>query len=1151
MYKRISLLLGLLLCCAGLSAKVYEGGRQYDSYKGLVMAGYQGWFNAPEDGAGRGWYHYTGRDGFKPGSCTIDLWPEVSEYEKLYKTEFVFEDGTPAYTFSSHDASTVETHFRWMEEYGIDGVFMQRFVAEIRNKSGKKHFDKVLDSAMESANRHSRAIGIMYDLSGMNPGDEKVLIKDIRELAEKHSLFSHKDNPSYLYHNGKPLVTVWGVGFDDGRRYGYKEAEKIIDALEKMGFSIMIGVPTQWRTLNGDTLSDPKLHELVKRCDIVMPWFVGRYNENTYTKYHDLIRGDMAWAEENGVDYAPLCFPGFSWENMIRYGRGVQIPRNSGSFFWKQLSNVIASGAEMIYIAMFDEIDEGTAIFKCAHKVPVPAENSEFVPMDEDVPSDHYLFLAGEAGRMLRGEKPLQKAMPERSCCAGDKPSCCGGKTPCCGKAAAKEPVDYVNPYIGNISHLLVPTFPTVQLPNSMLRVYPERADYTSELLNGLPIIVTNHRERSAFNLTPYQGISPRPVVAYNYDNERLTPYSFDVELNDNTIRARYALSHQSAQYEISFSGEGPVYLIVNSRGGEMRRNGSGVSGYQKLSDNTNVYVYLETEAAPVAVEAMNEGGNSSLALRFADGTSVVKARYGVSFISEEQAQANLRREQKGYDVDALAAIGRSVWNSVLERIKVEGGSEDDLTVFYSSYYRTFERPICMSEDGRYFSAFDGKVHEDGGNPFYTDDWIWDTYRATHPLRVLMDRDIEEDILGSYLTMAEQMGNMWMPTFPEVTGDSRRMNSNHAVVTFADAVAKGLRVDVKKSYEAARKGMEEKTLAPWSGSKAGWIDGFYRENGYIPALRYDEKETDPNVHHFEKRQPVAVTLGTSYDQWALSILASKLGKKDEAAYYEKCARNYRNLYNPQTGFFHPKDKDGNWIEPFDYRWPGGMGAREFYGENNGWVYRWDVPHNVADLIGLMGGKEQFIANLDRTFTEPLGKSKYEFYAQLPDHTGNVGQFSMANEPSLHVPYLYNYAGAPWKTQKRIRQMLKTWFRNDLMGVPGDEDGGGMTAFVVFSSLGFYPVTPGLASYNIGSPLFEHAEIIMSNGKIFEIVAENASDENKYIQSATLNGRPWNKPWFSHEDIKDGAKLVLVMGRTPNKEWGSADDAVPPSIDNMK
>lgn len=723
-----------------------------------------------------------------------------------------------------------------------------------------------------------------------------------------------------------------------------------------------------------------------------------------------------------------------------------------------------------------------------------------------------------------------------------------------------KAPIDYVDPYIGNISHLLVPTFPTIQLPNSMLRVYPERADYTSELLNGLPIIVTNHRERSAFNLSPYQGDSLRPVMAYTYDNERLTPYSYSVELDDNRIKAEYALSHQSAQYRITFEPDKPAYVIVNSRNGAIRVGHNFICGRQQLSNNTNIYLYIEPQEE--AIEAgvvengviegskdLAEGTNVCAAWRFAEGTSTVNLRYGISFISEEQAEKNLRREQKEYNLENLVQTGRDIWNETLGRIRVEGGTEDEKIVFYSSFYRTFERPVCMSEDGRYFSAFDGQVHNDNGTPFYTDDWIWDTYRAAHPLRVLIDRQKEEDIIDSYLRMAEQMGNLWMPTFPETTGDTRRMNSNHAVATVADALAKGLHVDTVKAYEACRRGMEEKTLAPWSGNPAGWIDAFYHDHGYIPALRPDEQETDPNVHPFEKRQPVAVTLGTSYDQWCLSRIATALGKTEEAAHYLQCSYNYRNLFNPTTSFFHPKDKDGRWIEPFDYRFPGGMGAREYYGENNGWVYRWDVPHNIADLINLMGGNEAFIANLDQMFREPLGRSKYEFYAQLPDHTGNVGQFSMANEPSLHVPYLYNYAGQPWKTQKRIRQMLRTWFRNDLMGIPGDEDGGGMTSFVVFSSLGFYPVTPGFPAYNIGSPLFTRAKITLSNGKVFEIEAQGASDENKYIQSATMNGKEWNKLWFSHDDLKEGGKLVLVMGNHPNKAWGVNAGNVPPSANN--
>lgn len=729
-----------------------------------------------------------------------------------------------------------------------------------------------------------------------------------------------------------------------------------------------------------------------------------------------------------------------------------------------------------------------------------------------------------------------------------------------------KSPVDYVNPYMGNISHLLVPTYPTIHLPNGMLRVYPERADYTGDKLNGLPLIVTSHRGSSAFNLSPFQGTPEgiSHVIAYSYDNEQLTPYSYQVELDEYDIVASYAVSHQSAIYQIAFTQpDAPVYLIFNSVNGAMKVEKNAVHGYQLLENNTRVYLYLETEQIPRqtgvwteeghAVEGKTEaeGANACVILSYGEGAQTLNLRYGVSFISEAQAKENLRREINDYDLSALAQKGRDVWNDELSKISVDGENTTDKTVFYTSLYRCFERPVCISEGGRYYSAFDGQVHDDQGNPFYTDDWIWDTYRATHPLRILIDAEKEVDVINSYLLMAEQMGDMWMPTFPEITGDSRRMNSNHAVATVADGYAKGLRgFDLEKAYLACKKGIEEKTLIPWSGAPAGWLDEFYKQHGYIPALYPGEKETVAHVDDFEKRQPIAVTLGTAYDQWCLSQLAAALGLEQEAAYYASCAYNYRNVYNAETGFFHPKDKNGNFIEPFDYRYSGGMGARDYYGENNGWVYRWDVPHNVADLIELMGGNERFVKNLNQTFNEPLGRSKFEFYAQLPDHTGNVGQFSMANEPSLHIPYLYNYAGQPWKTQKRIRTLLKQWFRNDLMGVPGDEDGGGMSAFVVFSALGFYPVTPGVPAYNIGSPVFPSAKIKLSNGNVFEIVAENCSAENKYIQSATLNGKEWNKPWFEHSEIEKGGKLQLVMGRKANRNWGSRPVDAPPSAGVM-
>jgi predicted alpha-1,2-mannosidase len=718
----------------------------------------------------------------------------------------------------------------------------------------------------------------------------------------------------------------------------------------------------------------------------------------------------------------------------------------------------------------------------------------------------------------------------------------------------AKEPVDYVNPYIGNISHLLVPTFPTIHLPNSILRVYPERSDFTSDLLNGLPIVVTSHRGSSAFNLSPFQGDEKelKPVISYSYDQEKLTPYSYSVYLDDQQTDVAFGLSNQSALYELNFTQDVPAFLVLNSRNGRLKWDGEALSGFQSLDNNTRVFIYLKTQQTPESISVLKgkelsketevSGKNACVVLKFGKETKTVRLRYGISFIDADQARKNMDREIPDYDLKTLQENGRKIWNESLGKIAVTGGSDTEKTIFYSSFYRTFERPVCISEDGRYYSAFDGTVHDDNGIPFFTDDWIWDAYRAHHPLRILVDPKKEENILHSFVEMAGQMKHNWMPTFPEITGDSRRMNSNHGVASVIDAYRKGLRgFNLEKAYEACKGGITEKTLAPWSGKPAGKLDQFYKDHGYFPALKEGEKESIPEVNSFERRQPVAVTLGTSYDEWCLSQIAKELGKTADYNYFLKSSYNYRNIFNPETGFFHPKDSDGKFLEPFDYVFSGGLGARETYGENNAWIYRWDVQHNIPDLIKLMGGNDAFVKNLDAMFSEPLGKSKFEFYAQLPDQTGNVGQFSMSNEPAMHIPYLYNYAGQPWKTQKCIRKLLQEWFRNDLMGIPGDEDGGGMSSFVVFSSMGFYPLTPGDPVYTIGSPIFDQVKIHLENGKIFEIEARNVSDENKYIQSATLNGKVFDRPWFSHEDLINGGSLILEMGPKANKNWGRIID----------
>ena len=708
--------------------------------------------------------------------------------------------------------------------------------------------------------------------------------------------------------------------------------------------------------------------------------------------------------------------------------------------------------------------------------------------------------------------------------------------------ADTKQPVDYVNPYMGNISHLLVPTFPTIHMPHSMLRVYPEREDYTGDVLSGLPIVVTSHRGSSAFNLSPFYSSreETEAVINYSYDNEKITPYSYYVYLDEEDITVDYTLSHQSAIYELNFGKEEDFRIAINSRNGELSWDGAAISGYQNLANNTKVYLYLLPEQTPESISNNTASGrNAYLVLNWPKVNKKLTLRYGISFIDEAQAQKNMEREVSGRSFSEIADAGRKTWNDELGKIEVSGGSDDDKVIFYTSLYRSYERPVSISEDGRYYSAFDGEIHNDYGRPFYTDDWIWDSYRAHHPLRILIDAEREEDILHSFILMAEQMDNFWLPTFPEITGDSRRMNSNHGVITLLDAHVKGLKnFDLEKAYLASKGAIMGKTLAPWSGAPSGELDKFYHENGYIPALRDGEEETIPEVHNFERRQPVAVTLGTSYDQWSLAQLAKSLNLNEDYEYFMNASYNYRNIFNKETGFFHPKDKNGDFIQPFDYRYDGGMGARDYYGENNGWIYRWDVPHNIPDLIYLMGGKKEFVNNLDAMFVEPLGKSKYAFYSELPDHTGNVGQFSMANEPSLHIPYLYNYGGQPWKTQKRIRTLINQWFRNDLMGVPGDEDGGGLSSFIVFSQMGFYPVTPGTTEYTIGSPFFDNVKINLGNGKFLEIEAKNASYENKYIQSASFNGESLNSVFIDHFDIMEGGKLIFEMGNRANRDWGN-------------
>ncbi len=378
---------------------------------GKVMVGYQGWFNAEGDGAKRGYNHWTrGNVMPAPGNVRVDMWPDLSEFPaaERFPTGFVHADGTRAEVFSSYLRPTVVRHFAWMEEHGIDGVFLQRFINSLKRGNSLAANNAVLENVRAGARQHGRVYALMYDLSSLAPGQADVLIADWKKLLRDTRLTS---DPAYLRHNGKPLLALWGCGFkDDKPRPSLDDWRKIItflkDDKESGGLAIMLGVPSGWRTLSRDAVADPALLELVALADVISPWTPGRYRTPQAAATHATTywQPDIAWCRERRIDFLPVAFPGFSWHNMKPGAPLNDIPRLQGRFFWSQITAAKRAGADMLYVAMFDEVDEATAIFKVTNTPPVgPGLGVQFVTY-EGLPSDHYLRLTGFAGKVIRGE---------------------------------------------------------------------------------------------------------------------------------------------------------------------------------------------------------------------------------------------------------------------------------------------------------------------------------------------------------------------------------------------------------------------------------------------------------------------------------------------------------------------------------------------------------------------------------------------------------------------------------------------------------------------------------------------------------------------------------------------------------------------------
>ena len=503
------------------------------------------------------------------------------------------------------------------------------------------------------------------------------------------------------------------------------------------------------------------------------------------------------------------------------------------------------------------------------------------------------------------------------------------------------------------------------------------------------------------------------------------------------------------------------------------------------------------------------------------DGEQVLaKVAYGQTYA---MAEARLHAEQPDWNFDRIRKESEAIWARTLNQIEVTGGTEKEKMLFYSCLLHSFASPRLVAKKGEDFLGLDGKVRTAEYDRYGVVPY-WDTGRDQVVLLTLLEPDTKINILRSQLDMARESGYM---------GTS--FHGDHAVQMYLGDWERGLKFDYAGAYDAFRKNAMD------VNGPRHYLDEYLQQGWISDAI----PDGNPSPPYAGGKAGVATTLEYSWDDHAMAIYAQKLGKDDDARMFLKRAHNYENVFDSSIGFMRGKTADGKWISPFDPREP-------YYNfmmkEASGWSTLWLEPHDVQGIINLLGGREKFAAKLDDFFTIP-----YNPKGICRDCTGIIGQYVQGNQPDQQVAYYYDWAGQPWKTQALARKILKLMYGSDQYGLafPGMDDQGSTSSWYVLSAMGFYTVDPSSPDYILGSPIFSHITMHLANDKTFEVIAQNNSDKNIYIQSASLNGKPWNKPWFSHSDIASGGKLVLQMGPQPNKSWGSAPEAAPPSMSSPK
>ncbi|MEN8248107.1 MAG: GH92 family glycosyl hydrolase [Bacteroidota bacterium] len=766
-----------------------------------------------------------------------------------------------------------------------------------------------------------------------------------------------------------------------------------------------------------------------------------------------------------------------------------------------------------------------------------------------------------------------------------------------CQQSKEKQAIDYVSPFLG--TDFFGHTFPGPAVPNGMIHVGPDTgtqgwnnaAGYTWQ---SNSIIGFSHTHWSGVGMTNGGDILLMPTVnnklqvvpgseknpdegyrsRYNHDKESassgyyavaLLDYNVDVELT-TTQRAgfhRYTfpksensriildLGHQLGN--MTSKKESRLNIIDETHIEGQRASGLGTVYFViELSKPFKYYGTFDTDfKAPESGHGVfpykNEESGKNIGAFFQYETKVneqILVKVGISYTGIDGARKNLEQEIPHWDFDLTRKIAAETWSTELGKIEISG-TEEQKEIFYTSMYRSLlAQYISQDVDGSYYGS-DGQKHIADFN-FYGSFSCWDTYRSQHPLLTIIKPEDVNDYIKSIEAKTRNYG--WLPAqhFMNVFGEA--MVGDHLIPVIVDAYQKGFRdYDVEFLYEAMRKKALEnpEPPVPEYAGRSG-LD-YYKELGFTPIDKVTEAV--PN------------TMELAYDDWCIAQLAKELGKEEDYELFSKRAGNYAMVWDVETQFMRPRLANGDWLEARDtkeqlitkvddhsyytYFDPLLIGRRpnRHYTESNAWQYIWSVQHDVNGLINLFGNDERFLDKLDEFFSMSTDVSAPKYVGVV----GTIGQYVHGNQPSHHVAYLYNYAGQPWKTQEKVRQVLTQLYNSGPGGLCGNEDMGSLSSWYVLSAMGFYPVTPGSSNYVIGSPLLGKSKIFFRDGKTFEIIAENNSPENIYIQSVTLNGERYTKCWISHEMIKNGGNLHFVMGPEPNKSWSVDTDSKPPPI----